>query len=423
MPQLPSALLVASASLLSAAGVVGQPLRGSVAGARAHEEAARSVLIVRADEPLYQRPDPQARRRGTAALDARLPLYAAVTAPGCQGSWLMVGALAWVCQDVVQLDGAPPLPAVRPAPLPGGLPFHYYFVGPGGALAYTRLASAGFVEPAQELQPGFAVGLVRQARQASGDVFGLTTHGLWLALHELSPASPSGFHGERLGAGAPRLGWVLTDAAKVYSAPGKLLPEETRTRYERVEVLEERRLARREWLRVGEDRWLRRDDVAVSSAAPRPEGLRPGERWIDVDLAAQILTAWEGEEPVFATLVATGKGPRGSERRTPPGEHRIWIKLRQQDMDNLESETANSYYAMQAVPWVQFFLRGYGLHGTYWHRAFGAVRSHGCVNLSPLDAQALFEWTSPRLPAGWTAVFPTEYERGTLVRVREGSLQ
>ena len=41
----------------------------------------------------------------------------------------------------------------------------------------------------------------------------------------------------------------------------------------------------------------------------------------------------------------------------------------------------------------------------------------GCVNLTPADAERLFAWTSPHLPAGWSAVLPTEYERGTLVRV------
>jgi lipoprotein-anchoring transpeptidase ErfK/SrfK len=87
-------------------------------------------------------------------------------------------------------------------------------------------------------------------------------------------------------------------------------------------------------------------------------------------------------------------------------------------MDNLESEEANRYYAIQEVPWVMYFKEGYGLHGTFWHRSFGTVQSHGCVNLTPLDAQRLFHWTSPRLPAGWTAVLPARHERGTLIRIR-----
>ena len=35
-----------------------------------------------------------------------------------------------------------------------------------------------------------------------------------------------------------------------------------------------------------------------------------------------------------------------------------------------------------------------------------------------LDAERLFDFTEPRLPAGWTAILPTGTERGTVVRVR-----
>ncbi len=87
-------------------------------------------------------------------------------------------------------------------------------------------------------------------------------------------------------------------------------------------------------------------------------------------------------------------------------------------MDNLEDEAAERYYRIEDVPYVQYFSKGIGLHGAFWHRSFGQVRSHGCVNLAPLDAQRLFWWTSPRLPAGWTAVLPTAHEPGTVVRVR-----
>ena len=93
------------------------------------------------------------------------------------------------------------------------------------------------------------------------------------------------------------------------------------------------------------------------------------------------------------------------------------MKLAATDMDNLENLEAEENYAIQAVPWVQFFERGYGLHGAFWHRAFGRVQSHGCVNLPPGDAEWVFRWSSPRLPEGWTAVLPTDYEPGTIVNV------
>ena len=146
--------------------------------------------------------------------------------------------------------------------------------------------------------------------------------------------------------------------------------------------------------------------------------VKAGEHWFDVELATQILTAYAGDRPMFATLVSTGRGPAGTVLATPPGLHRIWVKLASSDMDNLENLEANENYAIQAVPWVMYFQAGYGLHGTFWHRAFGRVQSHGCVNLSPADAERLFHFASPHLPSGWTAALPTVYEQGSLVRVR-----
>jgi hypothetical protein len=48
------------------------------------------------------------------------------------------------------------------------------------------------------------------------------------------------------------------------------------------------------------------------------------------------------------------------------------------------------------------------------------VKSHGCVNLAPLDARWLFDFTGPRLPAGWVAAYPVTQgiDPGTVVRVR-----
>jgi hypothetical protein len=51
-----------------------------------------------------------------------------------------------------------------------------------------------------------------------------------------------------------------------------------------------------------------------------------------------------------------------------------------------------------------FFQAHNALHGAYWHDQFGRTKSHGCVNLAPADAHALFEWLEPKLPAGWTAI-------------------
>lgn len=382
----------------------------------------RSVEILRADEPLYQRPEAQAPRRGTAALGALLPLFEATLGSGCDGRWLSVGPMAWVCESVVRLSErdartTSPSGAVEPQPVPSsdGLPYRYYFVGPDGSLGYRELASAEQGIPDAELEPDFVVAITEVRSRPEGDPFGLTTHALWVPLRDLRPAQPTLFQGTEP---EPTQAWVIADEAPVFAKPGGRKLAERYARLTLVERLEQRELGGKLWFRVGPERWLRAQDLTFRSEAEPPHGLRPRERWIDVDLKQQVMTAFEGEQPVFSTLISSGRGIGDAENATPTGEHRLWVKLRASDMDNLENEEASRYYAIQSVPWIMYFEKGYGLHGAFWHHEFGRVRSHGCVNLSPLDAERMFDWTSPHVPVGWTAVFPTEYERGTLIRVR-----
>ncbi|MBI4153641.1 L,D-transpeptidase [Candidatus Woesebacteria bacterium] len=125
-------------------------------------------------------------------------------------------------------------------------------------------------------------------------------------------------------------------------------------------------------------------------------GTSDAERWIEVDLSEQKLKAWEGNSLYLQSLVSTGL-PWWP---TPTGEYRIWIKLRSTKM---EGGSGKYYYYLPNVPYVMYFenntvpaWRGYGLHGTYWHNAFGTQRSHGCVNLPTPIAQKLFYWVASK---------------------------
>ncbi len=114
-----------------------------------------------------------------------------------------------------------------------------------------------------------------------------------------------------------------------------------------------------------------------SSSPPAPAG----GRWIDVDLSAQRLTAYEGSTPVRSTLVSTGL-PRTP---TPTGQYHTYVKYAAASM-------AGPGYYFANVPYVMYFYRGYGLHGTYWHANFGQPMSHGCINLPTSEAQWLYSW-------------------------------
>lgn len=112
-----------------------------------------------------------------------------------------------------------------------------------------------------------------------------------------------------------------------------------------------------------------------------------GERWIDVNLTTQQLTAYEGGNIIYTTLVSSGL----STHPTVTGQFRIWLRY--------ESQTMNGYllgydYYLEDVPYVMYFYNDYALHGAYWHNNFGTPMSHGCVNLSISDAEWVFNFTS-----------------------------
>lgn len=412
-------LFLSAAVGLAASASAASDLAWVSPGSAPLPERVRSVEILRHDEPVFSAPSGTSARRGAARRGVLLPLYGTSHGPGCSGNWLLVGPTAWLCSEHARLSPKEPVIARSPAARSSsGLPLDYYFVGRDGTLGYRKLATAEQGFPDAELEPGFVVAVVQTAAKM-GDPFGLTTKGLWIPMRDLGKARTPTFDGADIEGGRTDIGWVVEDEAAVHVRPGGPRKQgESYARLSRVELFENRRVAGEEWIRVGEGQWLRaRQLKRVRLAEPPPEALA-GERWIDVDLEQQVLTAYEGRRPVFATLVSTGRGRDKDPQATPQGTSRIWIKLTTTDMDNLEDEEANSYYAIQEVPWVMFFNKGYGIHGAFWHRSFGRVRSHGCVNLSPPDAERLYQWTSPRLPAGWSSVLPTDYDRGTLVRVR-----
>ena len=62
------------------------------------------------------------------------------------------------------------------------------------------------------------------------------------------------------------------------------------------------------------------------------------------------------------------------------------------------------------------FKPRYAMHGAFWHWGFGHPASHGCVNLSPVDARYVFDHVSPILPPGFDQVSVTKTLPGPVVR-------
>jgi hypothetical protein len=161
------------------------------------------------------------------------------------------------------------------------------------------------------------------------------------------------------------------------------------------------------WYEVGENRWVHQYRVAkIVPLVDIPEDIDT-ERWVGIDLYEQVLIAYEGETPIFATLISTGL-PRWP---TYEGTFNIYYRAPRKDMS--WGTVGDDYYVLEEVPWTMFFDDGRALHGAYWHDGFGYRRSHGCVNLSIHDAKWLYDWVAEGMGSSVSA----DIEEGPAVYV------
>lgn len=213
-------------------------------------------------------------------------------------------------------------------------------------------------------------------------------------------------------------------------------------------------------------RWLLATDIGIVHApAAWPEPAEKGQKWIDVSVGQQTLVLYEGKKPRYATLVSTGRDRFGDPEKdltTPLGDFKIQSKHVSAVMDSNENSSVAggtksravgldeegaataarlrkakdagqklsaederrwqnvqkgrhpeygvtrrrgaTSFELRDVPWIQYFSKGFALHGAYWHDVFGIPRSHGCINLAPIDARIVFNWTDPPVPDGFQGI-------------------
>ena len=123
------------------------------------------------------------------------------------------------------------------------------------------------------------------------------------------------------------------------------------------------------------------DDVYQASA---------GEKWIDIDLSKNTVSAYEGRTIVHGP---TPMVPGAPNTPTVTGKFHVYLQYQSQTM---EGENADGTpYKTEGVPWVTYFYGGYAMHGAPWRSSFGWSGyggSHGCVNMPVDAAHWIYEW-------------------------------
>lgn len=184
--------------------------------------------------------------------------------------------------------------------------------------------------------------------------------------------------------------------------------------------------------------WVKATDLGLAVVPQAwPQAAQRGEKWVDVSIEDQTLVLWDGKTPLYATVVSTGQDglqdPKTS-KATPLGTFRIKSKHVTTTMDSngrsaqsggaapesgesgspTDDDKHAGNFELRDVPYVQYFQDGYALHSAYWHDHFGLPRSHGCINMAPIDALRVFRFTDPPVPDGWHGT-NVESGKGTMV--------
>ncbi len=156
--------------------------------------------------------------------------------------------------------------------------------------------------------------------------------------------------------------------------------------------------------------WVAASDATVVEArTTRPTGVKPGQTWVIVSIGQGTLVAYEDLRPVYSTLISPGRGGQPQKGRdpvadatTPLGTYNVTFKDRSSTMSPDKGDERTFFIA--DVPHTLYFNPPFALHGAFWHERFGEPTSAGCVNLSPIDAEWVFDWSEPKLPVGWHGV-------------------
>jgi hypothetical protein len=150
------------------------------------------------------------------------------------------------------------------------------------------------------------------------------------------------------------------------------------------------------WYQVGAEQWVHQTHVAKYDPITRPSEVDT-ENWIGIDLYEQTAVAYEGNKPVFATLIAAGL----AQWPTHEGLYHIYFRRQRHTMNG--GRAGYDFYYIEEVPWTMFFDEGRALHGAYWHDEFGYRHSHGCINLSLTDAHWLYQWVAEQMGSSASA--------------------
>lgn len=379
----------------------------------------KSTLGLRLNRSIVVRSEPSldSEKLGTVAAHTIVGWRDATTADGCETRWIAIEPKGWVCEGYLE-------PVKR---VPRGIELPKLGTGESVPGTYGKVIGEDAVvvtieDGAITSEDGILGASTVRKRGATmiGEIpYWKIDGGKYISEELLRLHKPSEFGGTRLQGVSP----FEMPMAFAYSSnrPGDWVTVRN-DKDQKVRRLKARAVisikdtvlsgdGKPSKYRIGENEFVLAKDMRLVTLYDPPVRTNEHERWFDIDLTSQILVAYEGKLPVYATLISSGtrKNP------TETGIFRIWIKFSETTMSGRMGES--DAYSVATVPWTQFYENDFALHTSYWHNRFGQQRSHGCINLSPKDARFVYFWSDPQVPVGWSMANSSTQSPGSIVRV------
>ncbi|MFO0614065.1 MAG: L,D-transpeptidase [Polyangiaceae bacterium] len=245
--------------------------------------------------------------------------------------------------------------------------------------------------------------------------FGVLPDGTFLPVDRLDPILGSVFHGVDLAKDvALPIAFVLRNEVcpyRIANAKATRLEDEEVDKRTPVELTNKwREIDHVRYEETKDGNFFREKDIIkIVKRTKFPDFVVGDTKWIDVSLALQTLTLYEGRKPIYVTMISSGEGPLGDPATTPAtqmGTFKITKKAVFGDVDPKESKEA---FDLVAAPWSLEFSPGYALRGAFWTENMGEAHAFHSINLSPIDARRIYQWVGGDVPVGWLgAAVPEE---------------
>jgi hypothetical protein len=240
---------------------------------------------------------------------------------GCKGNpWYAVLPFGYVCSlHARESEQTPKLESVNPVDPGRRLPFNYVFVRSDETTMYANWSDLEAGVPSRTLTKGMSLN-VAKVSEFDGEKYVKTAKGEFVPKAGVRwGGQGSSWNGVALRGAheGPSFAWVAKPKVQVRDAPhrgGKAVAKLKRR--QRVPLLGDNgEHGKRRYLEVAKGRWVAAADLNEVHIRKAPRDVvtdfrrveRGNDQWIDVDLGEQVLVAYRGDQPVFATLISSGR--------------------------------------------------------------------------------------------------------------------